>query len=145
MLIGEITVAALTSVAFLPFLGLLGEEFRYWTVITGSVLGAFVITLNFLILSVGINRAVDKFIEERGSKEMDEDEAEKFAADHKMVVQNAMMKSYLLRNLIMIGSLVLAGISGWFNIIAVAVPLLAYRPVMYAVEFIKTKIGKAGG
>ena len=144
MLIGELVVAAVTSLAFLPFLGLLGEEFRYWTVITGALLGAFVITLNFFILSLGINRAVDQFVEERGNREMDDEEAEKFAADHKAVVQNAMMKSYLLRNLLMIGSLVLAGISGWFNVIAVAIPLLAYRPVMYAVEFIKTKLGKAG-
>ena len=94
---------------------------------------------------MGVNRAVNKYIEERGSKELDDEAAEKFAEDHKMDVQNAMMKSYIFRILLMLGSLALALWSGYFNVIATAIPLLAYRPVMYAVEFIKIKLGKAGG
>lgn len=139
LLTGELAVAALTVGVF----ALLGK-FSY-TVITGGLLGSFVTTLNFFILSVGINRAVNRYIEARGEAEMDEETAEKFATEHKMDVQNAMMKSYMLRMLLMIGSLVLALLTGVFNVIAVAIPLLAYRPVMYAVEFIKTKLGKAGG
>ena len=57
-----------------------------------------------------------------------------------MAVQNAMTKSYLLRMLLMIGSLVLAGVSGWFNIIATVIPLLMYRPILYVTEFIKSKV-----
>ena len=138
LLIGELMASALTVGVF----SLLGK-FHY-SVITGGLLGSIISTLNFFILSVGINRAVNKYIEERGDKEMDDEEAEKFAAAHKLDVQNAMAKSYILRMLLMIGSLVLAGISGWFNIIATVVPFLAYRPVMYAIEFIKTKKGKVG-
>ena len=139
LLIGELIVGALTACVFALF-----GKFSY-TVITGGLLGAVITTLNFFILSFGINRAVNRYIEARGEREMDEEEAEKFAAEHKMDIQNAMMKSYILRIMLMLGSLILAGLSGWFNIIALAVSLLAYRPVMYAVEFIKTKFGKVGG
>lgn len=139
LLIGEIAVAAVVCAVYL-----LIKRFDY-TVVTGGLLGALVTTVNFFILSVGINRAVNKYIDARGNEEMDEETAEKFANDHKMDVQNAMMKSYILRMLLMLGSLILALITGFFNVIATAIPLLAYRPVMYAVEFIKTKLGKAGG
>ena len=137
--IGETVVAALISAVYL----LIGK-FDY-TVITGATLGGAVTVLNFLILSVGVNRAINKFVEERGDKEMDEEEADKYAKEHGMAVQNAMMKSYMLRMLLMIGSLVLAGISGWFDIIATVIPLLMYRPVLYVTEFIKTKLNTKRG
>ena len=139
LLIGELLASAMTAGVF----ALIGK-FHY-SVITGGLLGAIISTLNFFILSVGINRAVNKYIEERGDKEMDDEEAEKYAKEHGMDVQNAMMKSYIFRMVMMLGSLALALLTGWFNVIATAIPLLAYRPVMYAVEFIKTKLGKAGG
>ena len=132
--IGEAIVAALISVVFL----LIGK-FNY-SVVTGAVLGGAVTVINFLILSVGINRAINKFVEERGDKEMDEEEADKYAKEHGMTVQNAMMKSYMLRMFLMIGALVLAGITGWFDIIATVIPLLMYRPILYVTEFIKTKL-----
>ena len=138
LLIGELIVSALTLAVF----ALIGK-FHY-SVIMGGVLGTIITTLNFFILSVGINRAVNKYIEARGEREMDEEEAAKFADEHKMDVQNAMMKSYMLRMALMIGSLVLAGLSGWFNIIATVIPFLTYRPVMYAIEFIKAKSRKVG-
>ena len=132
--IGEAIVAALISVVFL----LIGK-FNY-SVVTGAVLGGAVTVINFLILSVGINRAINKFVEERGDGEMDEEEADKYAKEHGMTVQNAMMKSYMLRMFLMIGALVLAGITGWFDIIATVIPLLMYRPILYVTEFIKTKL-----
>ena len=84
--IGEAIVATLISVVFL----LIGK-FNY-SVATGAVLGGAVTVINFLILSVGINRAINKFVEERGEGEMDEEEADKYAKEHGMAVQNAMMK-----------------------------------------------------
>ena len=131
--LGELIVAMLISAGFLIF-----KKFNY-TVITGATLGGAVTVINFLILSIGINRAINKFGDERGDKEMDEEEAEKYANEHGTAVQNAMLKSYMLRMLLMIGSLVLAGISGWFNIIATVIPLLMYRPILYTVELIKSK------
>ena len=137
--IGEAIVAALISVVFL----LIGK-FNY-SVVTGAVLGGAVTVINFLILSVGINRAINKFVEERGDGEMDEEEADKYAKEHGMTVQNAMMKSYMLRMFLMIGALVLAGITGWFDIIATVIPLLMYRPILYVTEFIKTKMSAKRG
>ena len=137
--LGEVIVALLVSVGFIIF-----KSFNY-TVITGAALGGAVTVINFLILSVGVNRAVSKYIEGRGEGEMDEEEAEKYAKEHGMAVQNAMMKSYMFRMLLMIGALVLAGISGWFNIIATVIPLLMYRPILYVTEFIKTKLGAKRG
>lgn len=137
--IGEAIVAALISVVFL----LIGK-FSY-QVVTGAILGGAVTVLNFLILSVGVNRAINKFVEERGKGEMDEEEADKYAKEHGMAVQNAMMKSYMLRMLLMIGALVLAGVSGWFDIIATVIPLLMYRPILYVTEFIKTKMSAKRG
>lgn len=139
LLIGEAIVALAVAVVYVAL-----GRFDY-TVITGGALGAFITALNFFILSVGVNRAVNRYIEARGNEELDDEAAEKFAEDHKMDVQNAMMKSYIFRILLMLGSLALALWSGYFNVIATAIPLLAYRPVMYAVEFIKIKLGKAGG
>ena len=76
---------------------------------------------------------------------MDDEEAEQYAKENGASVQAAMMKSYLFRMLLMIGSLVLAMISGWFSPLATVIPLLMYRPILYAVEFIKIKFRKNGG
>ena len=137
--LGEAVVALLISAVYL-----LIKRFDY-TVVTGAVLGGAVTVINFFILSVGVNRAVNGYIAGRGDEEMDEEQAEKYAQENGMAVQNAMMKSYIFRMLLMIGSLVLAGISGHFGIIATVIPLLMYRPILYAVEFIKIKFRKNGG
>ena len=137
--LGEIAVAVLVSLAFLLF-GKLDV-----TVPLGALLGGAVTVVNFLILSVAINRAINGYITERGDAEMDEEQAEQYAKQHGTAVQNAMTKSYLLRMLLMIGALVLAMISGWFSPLATVIPLLMYRPILYAVEFIKIKFRKNGG
>ena len=132
--LGELVVAALVSVGFLIF-----KRFDY-TVLTGAALGGAVTVINFLILSVGVNRAINRFVEERGDKEMDEEEAEAYAQKHGAAVQNAMLKSYIIRMVLMIGSLILAMISGWFSPLATVIPLIMYRPILYVTEFIKTKV-----
>ena len=132
--LGEIGAAILISLGFLIF-----RSFDY-TVVTGALLGGTVTVINFLILSVAVNRAVNGYITERGDKQMDEEEAEKYAKEHGMAVQNAMTKSYLFRMALMIGALVLAMLSGWFNPLATVIPLLMYRPILYVTEFIKNKI-----
>ena len=138
--LGELVVALLVSCSFLIF-----GEFGYQVVI-GALLGGAVTVINFLILSVAIDRAVNGYIEGRGDKEMDEEEADQYAKEHGIAVQNAMLKSYMLRMFLMIGSLVLAMLSGWFNPISTVIPLLMYRPVLYVVELIKIKVNaKRGG
>ena len=54
-------------------------------VILGTLLGSTVTVANFAVLAFSVNRAVDKYIELRGSREMSEEEAEAFAKEHSMV------------------------------------------------------------
>ena len=142
--LGEVAVGILVTVGFI-IAKALGQDVAVYKAITGALLGGAVTVINFLILSVAVNRAVNGYVAEIGEREMDEEEAEKYAKEHGMAVQNAMTKSYLLRMGLMIGSLVLAMLSGWFSPLATVIPLLMYRPVLYAVEFIKTKVNAKRG
>ena len=142
--LGEVAVGILVTVGFI-IAKTLGQDVAVYKAITGALLGGAVTVINFLILSVGVNRAVNGYVAEIGDREMDEEEAEKYAKEHGTAVQNAMTKSYLLRMGLMIGSLVLAMLSGWFSPLATVIPLLMYRPVLYAVEFIKTKVNAKRG
>ena len=142
--LGEVAVGILVTVGFI-IAKALGQDVAVYKAITGALLGGAVTVINFLILSVAVNRAVNGYVAEIGDREMDEEEAEKYAKEHGMAVQNAMTKSYLLRMGLMIGSLVLAMLSGWFSPLATVIPLLMYRPVLYAVEFIKTNVNAKRG
>ena len=134
--LGELIVAVLVTIGFLA------TGFFKWQVISGAILGGAVTVINFLILSLAVNRALDKFMETRGEKELTEEEVEKLSKAQSIKVQNAITKSYVLRTGLMFGSLVLAFISGWFDPLATVIPLLMYKPLIYAVEFIKKKRGE---
>lgn len=139
MAVGEIIVAALISAVYLII-----KKFDY-TVLTGALLGGGVTVLNLFILSVSVNRAINKYIEERGDSEMSEEEAAEFSKTHTMQVQNAVTRSYLLRTLMMVASLFIALMTDWFNPIATVIPLLMYRPIIYLTELVKTKLrGRRG-
>ena len=140
---GELIVALLTVGVFLLIDGIWPErEFFDYTVPTGAFLGFFVIIVNFLILSISVNRAVNSFIKERGEGEMTDEDAEAFAETHKSRVQLAVARSYIIRTVIMIGTLVGAFLLEWFNPIATVIPLLTYKPVIYVTELIKSKKGE---
>ena len=59
-----------------------------------------------------------------------------------MPVQNAIKTSFILRTVSMLVALVIAFLLDWFNPIATAIPLLAFRPLLTAIEMIKGKITK---
>ena len=137
--VGEAVVSLIVSLVYF-FIG----KFEY-KVVTGALLGSLVIVVNFLILCVAVNRALSRYINELGCEQMDDEAAEKYAKEHGTAVQNAMMKSYIFRMLLMIGALVLAMLSGFFSPLATAIPLVMYRPILYVVEMIKSKIQKRRG
>ncbi len=140
--LGELTVNLITLIVFAAIkgAGLLKEGFSLAPVIFGGLLGTAVTVLNFLILTLNINSAINKFLALRGSKEMGDEEAEAFAQKNSMVIQNAMTRSYIIRSLLMIGVLVGAFLlPGWFNVIATLVPLVCYRPIIYLSELTKKK------
>ena len=134
--IGEVAVSLLVVLVYIAL-----GEFN-WTVVSGVILGSAVTILNFLILSHAVNKALNKFIDLRGDKEMDEDEAKAFAKANSLKVQNAVTKSYVLRTGLMMGALVLAFITKLFNPIATLIPLAMYKPLLYATQFVKQKRGE---
>jgi len=111
---------------------LLLEKFSY-AVVAGCLLGSAVAVLNFVILSVSVNRAIDRVMAGRKPGEMSEEEAAAFAAENQAALQRAQTGSYLFRQLLMLGVLVSAFLlDGWFDVIATLVPLLMFRPLLTA-------------
>ena len=135
--LGEAIVSALVCAVYLAI-----GEFDY-TVITGVALGSVVTVLNFVFLTLSVNRAVDRYLELRGSREMDEEEAERFANQHAMAVQNAATRSFIIRTVSMLAALVGAFLLEWFSPLATVIPLLMFRPLLYVLELIKRKRDKA--
>lgn len=134
--IGEAIVSLLVLLVYLAI-----GKFD-WTVITGVILGSLATIANFVILSIALNKALDKFIDMRGDKELSEEEAEAFAKANSIKVQNAVTKSYVFRTGLMMGSLVIAFITKCFNPIATLVPLAMYKPLLYVTQFAKQKRGE---
>ncbi len=140
--VGEILVAALTVLG--AFIVSLFTEYVFdFSAILGALLGAVVIIGNFLFLTISVNRAVDSYLEVRGSKEMTDEEAEKFTDENSMAIQNKIKTSYIVRTVTMLLTLVIAFVFlKVFNPICTAIPMLAFRPIIYATEIIKGKAEK---
>ena len=132
--LGEVIISSLVCLVYF----LLGKfELQ---VVLGALLGSAVTVANFAVLTFSVNRAVDRYLELRGSREMSEEEAEAFAKEHTMAVQNAATKSFILRTVSMLAALVAAFLlTDLFAPLATAIPLLMFRPILYALELIKPK------
>lgn len=139
--VGEIIVSALVVLGYLVSDLIFSTGFSY-RVFTGAALGSIVVILNFFFLSVSVNRAVDRYIEIRGSREMTEEEAEKFNAEHSMAIQNSIKTSYIVRTATMLAALVVAFVLEWFAPLATVIPILAFRPILMAGEAIRRKFDK---
>ena len=135
VLAGEIVVS-LIVVAVYALIGSLD-----YTVVTGVALGSVVTVVNLFILSVSVNRAVDKYLALRGDREMSDEEATAFAEEHMKTVQLAASGTYLLRTILMLAALVSAFLfSSHFNVLATVIPLIMCRPIMYVAEIIRIRI-----
>lgn len=134
--VGEIAVAAAVVGGYALINAL------SYKVVIGALLGAAVAVFNFVFLTVSVNRAVDKFMALRGDRKMDDEEAEKFAAEHVGEIQNAQKLSYIIRTFTMLGALVLAFLSNQFDVIATAVPLLLFQPILIISQNIARKRGE---
>lgn len=130
-------VAAILIIAVYAIIGRFSLK-----VAAGTLLGAGVATVNFLILTVSVDRTIKKFLDIRGDKPMSDEEVETFTKANSLKVQNAMTKSYILRTVIMIGTLVVAFITKLFDPLATLIPLLLYKPLIYLIEVIKKKRGE---
>ena len=137
----EIAVAALVVAGFIIADAAFDIQFTY-RVITGAALGAAVTVLNYVFLTLSVDRAVNNYLELRGTREMTEEEAETFARENSAPIQNAIKLSFIIRTATMLAALVVGFLLDVFDPIATAIPLLAYRPLLYVVESIKGKIKK---
>ena len=119
----------------------------FWTfsyrVVTGAVLGSAVTVANYALLTLSVNKAIKNFLTLRGTRQMDEEEAARFAQENSMQIQNAIKVSFIVRSASIVITLVIAFILEWFAPLATVIPLLAYRPILTVCEIIKSKFIKA--
>lgn len=111
----------------------------YYPVITGAALGTALVVLNFVFLSLAVNRAIDRAMAQRPDGELSDEEVDEFTKKASYGVQNAAKLSYFIRMGTMIAALVLAFLSEHFDVISTLVPFLALRPLIMAQEFFRKK------
>lgn len=107
----------------------------------GAIIGSVATVVNYLVMSLSINSAIDKFLALRPEGEMDDEAIERFAAEHSTKIQATVRLSYTIRMACMIGALILALVSGWFNPLSTVIPLLLFKPILYLIEL----LGRKGG
>lgn len=94
------------------------------SVLLGSIVGTVLATGNFLFMALGAEMAADKAEKQdvRGGQ---------------LLIRN----SYLLRLAALFGALFLCARSGWFDLLALVLPLAFVSPVLFTAEAFR----KAGG
>lgn len=137
--LSEIAVAALVVLGYVIADIAFDVPFSY-RVITGAALGVTVTVANYAFLTLSVDRAIKNFLSLRGDREMSDEEAEKFASENSAPIQNAIKASFIIRTFTMLVALVVAFLLEIFSPIATAIPLLAYRPLLYLTELIKGKL-----
>lgn len=136
ILLGEIIVSLIVCGVYLIL-----DKFSY-KVITGAALGSVVTVANFLVLAITTGRAFDRAVEARGTREMTEEEADAFALEQQKEINNAVKLSFIIRNIVMLATLVVAFILDVFSVIATLVPLLMLKPIIIIETLIRQKLGK---
>jgi len=162
--LGELITSLLVVGVFLII-----QKYDY-TVLTGVILGSAVIIINFLVMSIFINRAIDEAFTHRdeykdepsalpteandaaaSEAEADESDADgeelnpeldaamRFAEEQSKRVQSISKISFIVRTISMLGALILAFLSGWFNPIATCIPMLMLRPIIMVEGLIRRR------
>lgn len=136
ILVGEALVSLVICGVYL-----LINKYSY-KVALGTLLGSAVTFLNFLVLSIMTNRVIDRFLEERGDKEMSDEEADELALKFQGKVQAQIKLSFIIRTAVMIATLVVAFVTGVFDVLATLIPLLMLRPIITVSELLRRKAEK---
>jgi len=141
--VGELIVSLLVIGGYLiADLAIEGEQFTY-RVFTGLLLGSVVTIANYMFMILSVNRQINRFIELRGSAEMDDEAASKFAKENSAPIQTAITLSFIIRTVTMLAALVIALLLDFFAPIATVVPLLAFRPIISVGEIFRAKLSRA--
>lgn len=119
ILIGELIFVPLMALVFF----LAGHFDR--TVVFGGIAGGLLAVANFFLMALSTNVAANKAIHEdvKGG-------------------QATMQTSYILRQVLLFGALVLCAKSGVMNLLALVIPVLFVRPIITIAEFFRKKGGK---
>jgi hypothetical protein len=141
LLIGEVIVSLLVIGLHLLFDLLFEAEFWDFSyrVITGAALGSVVTVANYAILTATVNKAISNFLRLRGTREMSEEEVIQFTNENSMQIQNAIKLSFIIRTVSILATLVVAFLLDWFAPLATVIPLIMFRPIITAAEFLKRK------
>ena len=111
-----------------------------WRVLTGCLVGSALTVLNFAILCISVNRAIDNIMAERGNAEMDDEQASEFAQKHKGTLTRTIQLSGAIRTLSIVVVLILAfALGDYFDVIATLIPLISFRPILMLTELIPKK------
>lgn len=95
------------------------------TVFLGGIMGGILAAANFFLMSYFAVKAADKA------------QAQDVAGGQKLI-----QLSYMGRMIGLLVALILLAKSGWFHVLALAIPLAFPRPVLTAAEFIQKKGGR---
>ena len=125
--------------ALLGISGVINLRSTIIPIVVGALLGGAVIIANHLFLTISVDRAINQFMNLRGEGEMSDEDAEKFAKENSAPIQNAIKVSFIIRTASMLAVLVVAFLTGFFNPIATAIPMLLYRPALSVIEYIRGK------
>ena len=133
--IGELFVSALVVLVYF-----LIEKTVRWQVPVSALLGSAVMAANFFFLARSTDKMFMLAMQARGEKEMDDQQIAAFTAEYQAKMAAKMQLSFIIRILSMAATCALTFI--FLEGIAATVPLLMYRPFLYAGEFFRKKGGK---
>jgi hypothetical protein len=141
MIVGEgiVMLAVILGAVVLDLIDVIKFDAR---IVAGAILGAAISCLNYIFLTVSVDKAINDYMALRGNKEMSDEEAEAFAKKNSAPVQNAIKTSLMLRTFSMMAALIFAFITKWFNPVAMIIPLFAFRPLLTVVDFVQKKKDK---
>ena len=144
LFVGEIIVSLFVVGIHLLFDLIFESEFWDFSyrIITGAILGSIVTVANYAVLTMTVNKAIKNFLTLRGTRQMEEEEIIKFTAENSMQIQNAIKMSFIIRTVSILATLVVAFLLDWFAPLATVIPLIAFRPLITLIEFIKKKAFK---
>ena len=119
ILVGELIFLPLMLLVFF----LAGHFDR--TVVYGGLAGAVLAVVNFFAMAMSTSVAADKAAQQdvKGG-------------------QATMQTSFILRQLLLFGALILCAKSGVMNLLALVLPVLFVRPIITIAEFFRKKGGK---
>ncbi len=135
LLIGELAASVIICAVYL-----LIDKFTY-RVALGALLGSIVTVVNFAVMAIISGRLLDEFMKERGDGEMSEEDTAELVSKYQLRIQNQMKLSFIVRNVVMVLTLVIAFLVKIFDVMATLIPLLLFRPLVTLAELIDRKRG----